>query len=406
VQNNVTATLVDFSPTNGPFSLPHASTTVQVSWNLRCYDDANGNHAYDTNELSTVYNLSRTHHDITFNMSATDLTFDKDHDGLPDLWERLYDVVSMDDPSDVLADPDGDLLVNLHEYYSGTNPGVADANPVSNALLNASLAIDSRIAGKNPTNALPLFLNYILNGTTNVFIRNPDCWAADIDLTCCSPWNSHSGNGWGWRHRAGTLISPRHVLFATHFDDIPTNRILRFIDLQNQIVERVLIAKLRHPLYSPYYPDITIGLLNEDVPTNRINFAKVLPNDYREYFGDGHYLPVLSLDQEEKALINELWSISSGLVSSGATSFLSPTDLTRKGFYEQIIEGDSGNPSFLILNNQPVLLTTWTSPNSGTSVTGFKQDINTMMLQLEVNAGCTNGYQLQEIDLAGFLPCQ
>ena len=62
------------------------------------------------------------------------------------------------------------------------------------------------------------------------------------------------------------------------------------------------------------------------------------------------------------------------------------------------MKGDSGNPMFIIINNQPVLLTVWTTgvSGSGTSVTAFKDDINYMMNSLG------GGYQLDEIDLSGF----
>ncbi len=85
------------------------------------------------------------------------------------------------------------------------------------ALSDAALATDSRSAGKNPTNVLPLFENYLASGANGVFIRNTNCWAVDLDLTCCGPWNSYLG-----KKMAGTLISPRHVLFAAHYDQIPT----------------------------------------------------------------------------------------------------------------------------------------------------------------------------------------
>ena len=60
---------------------------------------------------------------------------------------------------------------------------------------------------------------------------------------------------------------------------------------------------------------------------------------------------------------------------------------------------DSGNPAFLLLRGQPVLLTVWTGPlgGFGTSVTAFKNDINAMMLDLDLG-----GYQLTEIDLSVF----
>ncbi|WAQ94057.1 hypothetical protein MAR_006528, partial [Mya arenaria] len=43
------------------------------------------------------------------------------------------------------------------------------------------------------------------------YVRNPHCWAYPLDLTCISPWNSNQGN-----RKAGTLITPRHAVWAKH----------------------------------------------------------------------------------------------------------------------------------------------------------------------------------------------
>jgi hypothetical protein len=69
-----------------------------------------------------------------------------------------------------------------------------------------------------------------------------------------------------------------------------------------------------------------------------------------------------------------------------------------------LINGDSGNPAFIILNDQPVLLTVWTEGGAGvgTSLTAFKSDVNQIMSDLEELFSLTNGFQLTEIDLSDF----
>ena len=52
---------------------------------------------------------------------------DIDHDGMPNVWEDLYDL-NMDDPTDASADPDNDGLTNLEEYENNTNPGNPDTD--------------------------------------------------------------------------------------------------------------------------------------------------------------------------------------------------------------------------------------------------------------------------------------
>lgn len=46
---------------------------------------------------------------------------DADQDGMPDLWEQKYGF-DVDDPSDALADRDGDGYTNIEEYLNATNP--------------------------------------------------------------------------------------------------------------------------------------------------------------------------------------------------------------------------------------------------------------------------------------------
>ncbi len=262
-------------------------------------------------------------------------------------------------------------------------------------MANAVLAIDSRIAGRNPTNALPLFVDYLANAANGVFIRNTNCWAADIDLTCCSPWNSFSG-----QYRAGTLISPRHVLFAAHFDQIPTNSILKFVDRQNNVIERRLIAKKQHPSYSSAtnYPDFCVGLLDSNVPTNQIAFARVLPANYGAYIQEGRCLPSVRLDQEEKATVGDVRSVADLVKSMFRATFDVPAASARAALYEGLVNNDSGNPAFLILAGEPVILTVWTGAGAGigTSVVALKSDIDSIMADLSI------GYQMEEACLFEF----
>jgi len=247
-------------------------------------------------------------------------------------------------------------------------------------------AVDTRINGLNATTAKPIYSTQ--NHDTSTYVRNTGCWVADLDLTSISPWNSTEG-----KNRAGVLISPRHILFAAHYQ-INNGSTIRFVDNNNNVVTRTMVNKLTHPDYTPYYPDITVGLLDSDVPAS-ISFVKILPQNWNNYLpslSSIYTLPCLVLDQEEKALISELYYLDS------SAYFLTPTQSARFAFYEKIISGDSGNPAFLIIDDELVIITVWTfgGAGGGTSTLYQKDAINTMMATLG------GGYSLTEIDLSGF----
>lgn len=284
--------------------------------------------------------------------------------------------------SGMATDDDSYALVNLGQLkyiFSFSTPEFLS--------VNVGRSIDQRIINTTPAVGLQIFDIQSHNANPPAYQRNINCWAADLDLTCISPWNSTGAN-----KRAGTLISPRHIIFAAHYQ-ISTGSTIRFVDKDNNLVTRTISATKAHPAYSPYYPDLVIGLLNEEVPPT-ISYAKVLPDDWSSYLPSETGLPTLCLDQEEKALVTDLRYLN----ANGRSYFQAPTDSTRLGFHENKISGDSGNPAFLIIDSQLVILTVWTfgGAGSGTSITALKSDINTMMTELG------GGYQLTEINLTRF----
>ena len=264
-----------------------------------------------------------------------------------------------------------------------------------------SNAIDSRISGKTPSTAKPLFTTQ--DHDTPNYVRNPDCWVADLDLTCISPWNSTGGT-----RRAGTLVSPRHIVFARHYK-IAVGATVRFVKMDGTVVDRTMTAR-RDIEPGESWPtvkhDVTVGLLDSDVPAG-INFCKFLPTDVSSYlpslypaqFDIPFTIPCLCLDQEEEALILDSYFWDSG---EYRMHFKNPIDETRLSFFEDIIVGDSGNPAFLIIDDELVLTTTWTEADNNSASGPFMNGDN---VQSKINAAMTSlggGYQLTVKDLSAY----
>jgi hypothetical protein len=272
------------------------------------------------------------------------------------------------------------IAVTASSFASSTSDRFTDW--VSDSLAGHCTAqINSRLAGE-----LPVFSQQ--DGTT--FVRNPQCWVSSIDLTCASPWNSTGGTT-----MAGTLVSPRHVLFCEHYNFHPVaGATIKFVSMAGEVVSRTITALETHPDYTFPHPDLTLGVLDSDVPES-ITFAEVLPANWQSYLPNlavFKTIPALVLNQQERATFTRLFTLS------WSNRFYCIAPVPTSSYYAPLGLGDSGNPVFLLINSRPVILgpITYGLAGAGTFVTPFISDLNAMMASLG------GGYQLTDVDLSGF----
>jgi hypothetical protein len=139
--------------------------------------------------------------------------------------------------------------------------------------------------------------------------------------------------------------------------------------------------------------DIRVGVLDSDVPPE-IGFVKVLPRDWPDYLWKAQRLPMLHLDQEEKALVRDMINLQSTFTSVSHANAISPL---RAPFTEAVISGDSGNPAFLLIDGEAVLILTHFTSVSGPFYTAWFDEVNEDMDTLG------GGFQLTEFDLGAYL---
>jgi hypothetical protein len=158
-----------------------------------------------------------------------------------------------------------------------------------------------------------------------------------------------SGIAWDSR-RTLTLVSPRHALMARHYQR-KVGSTVTFHDRRGRPVKR----KIRG--IENLINDIAVVILDEDVPATVKTYRLLPPGEsYSELLRGSH---VLITDGERKVHVHAIRSINYGKVS-----FIGATALPG-GFFEPLITGDSGNPSFIWLNSEPVLIETHTYGGSG-----------------------------------------
>jgi hypothetical protein len=255
--------------------------------------------------------------------------------------------------------------------------------------------LDGMLTGATSSTARPLYTTQDHNN--GAYIRNESNWAFSKvqAMTSISPWNSDSAF-----QKAGILVSPRHVLFAKHFRPAQGSSI-RFIQADNTVITRTLSGIIDLPTSGELYPDITIAVLNSDVPSG-ISFAKVLPSGFQNKLPSSIQpvrIPCAATDQEEKLLTVDLATLPYQNTGTEYCAMQVPTSSLRLAFNEGLVSGDSGNPAFWFIGSDLVLLTMWTGAQNGgygTSVAAFRDDINAAMTTLG------GGYQLTTVDLSSY----
>jgi len=218
---------------------------------------------------------------------------------------------------------------------------------------------------------------------TNTYTRSTSCWAASLDWTGVSPTNSADPF-----RRGGTLVSPRHLIWANHFN-IPNGTSMTFVSNENEAFARTINNSVQIG-----NSDIRLGLLNSDIDP-AISFYSVLPSVWRDYLASVRFtfLPLIATDQEQKALLRELTNVSAtGELLAHRLAQVEP----RQNFTETLITGDSGQPMFMLVNGQMVFLGTHYTAFSISQIVKYIPEINTAM------AALGGGYQLTEVDLSGF----
>jgi len=262
-----------------------------------------------------------------------------------------------------------------------------------------------------------------------IWVRNPNCWLNGItNISCFSPAQRSGANWW---QRGGTLITRKHALFAKHFvtSILPNGGTpLIFVDENNNAIRRNIIQ------YGYDSTDIAVALLDSEVPAN-IKIAKVLAPNFTDYmnisiigsiydnyntqinsFRNVPLLYSVGLDQEEKAIVKifngcDLYGSGSSpntvwfqLVSAsdidpnisytyyGTTA---PDPRQFSSFSEPIIVGDSGNPLFLIIDNELVILCSWWTSSGGPFITNRYNEVNSIIESLSPG----QGYSLTPVNL-------
>lgn len=331
--------------------------------------------------------------------------------------------------------------LNLSKAHKKTN---IDKNVIPNHI---NISTTNKLVGKNASTDRNVYSSQdpYYNGIGR-FIRNPNCWLNGIsNISCFSPAQL---SGASWNTRAGTLITKKHILLARHFpiSIISGGTPIIFVDENNNVVRRNIVGygtlpNLPSGQWPGDYTDIAVAALDSDVPSN-IKIAKVLPKNFRDYmravvggqvngvttFNFNPWLYSVVLDYEEKAIVKLLsgtYITTTGLQINGNNVWVAIADnyniesfwVPRNGIFalnqptamtpdpaqfhpwcEATIVGDSGNPTFIIIDNELVVTSTFWNPSGGPFVSdSVHYDAINALIE---NVSPGEGYSLTPVDLA------
>jgi hypothetical protein len=255
---------------------------------------------------------------------------------------------------------------------------------------NSVFCISNRVHGKNgaDTNRTRMLFTSQkwARSSTNATARNTNCWLHGAKgVTAISSFNAAAVY-----HSPGTPITPRHIVMAFHNHTLPTNR-FEFVTATNQVIARTMIAQTN----CATVPDLTIGLLDADLPTS-IGFLRVAPPKFRELlplrlrdakvsFHDflgrtrtrDMFVPVVAFNHWKQAFVADF----------GGFGVFPDQSLWFPKWFGCAGGGDSGHPLCLLVNDELILLCHYTSAMGGALYADHIADINAAMESLSRTHG-------------------
>jgi hypothetical protein len=215
----------------------------------------------------------------------------------------------------------------------------------------------------------------------NYFTDRPSPWGANFTRRM-----NFSGVAWD-DSRTATLVSPEHVVMAAHYQR-PVGSTLVFHDRRGRPQRRVLAAVESIAGIT----DIAVGRLDAPLPDS-VRPYRVMPPA-----ADSGALPgclAVVTDQHRKAFVHEI----AGVQGNGLSFRHPDTSRISSHLVKNLVAGDSGNPSFLLVGGELVLIETHTTGGPGAgpflSAPQVFSAINGAMSKLG------GGHQLRTVPLAG-----
>ncbi|MBP6858977.1 MAG: hypothetical protein KBC33_04095 [Candidatus Pacebacteria bacterium] len=245
--------------------------------------------------------------------------------------------------------------------------------------------MDDRLTGITPSNTTQrIYSSY--NDTTHTYTRNTNLFIADVDLTSIPATRGTVGPSTG----DGFLVAPDIMVQAKHVAHA-NGTVYWFVDDSNNAVSTTQVGRT-----DISGTDMTVIRVSPAV--TGVSFAKILPSYINTKITSTalNYanVPMVYQRQDRSLYIGAFkWHQSyDGYDMTRAYDDSSPF----YDWFSDIIGGDSGNPAFLVINDELVALGSWSNSSNGWSLNENKATIEAAM------TGLGSAYSLTEANLSAF----
>lgn len=263
---------------------------------------------------------------------------------------------------------------------------------------HCSEQILDRLAIADSSTGKKLFTTY--NLTADTYVRNAASWLAGVDVTSIPVATRPASRANFWRYQGGLAIARDCIAYCNHWGG-PTGwpadgRLkggqVKFLGSDGTVAVRDIVDDARIGT-----TDLVVAKLDADLPET-VGIAKALPSNWVDYLPVNDWMvPAFGIVQISPSA-NKLASPRMLRRWSGLSMFSPDVPGDLADWYENAVLYDSGHPAFLIVNDELVWLTVWTTGGAGggPSVVNNLSNINAAMTSIG------SGYQLTELDLSGF----
>lgn len=245
---------------------------------------------------------------------------------------------------------------------------ISSATASAEALLeHVTNQMTGATSGNTGASSMDMFINIhnMENGNGGIFTKNPSFWANEFNFSGVSIWNSYGWSGSGGTQRSGTLITPRHMIFANHFQ-VYQNQEFSFTDSSNTVHRAKLIDQKQVG-----NSDIKIGRLDKSIPSS-VRPYRIIPAEDLIVQTYPYGFPFIIINQDKKAIIKQ----QRETMDLGNLFHKDPSNNSFSSLKYDLRSGDSGSPHLLPINGELFLIGTETSGWSGPLTGWYIKEIN------------------------------